>query len=145
LKRECFVVLELGAAIEPEAGNAHHSKQYRQHIPFLARRKVSGGEIHRTDGRIGKGLGVKSRCVLSVAIVPKTDCILCWLLHITSPSLISPPKPESTRPFANSASALPDITRVSVRQNPYVAKLLHCASQAGITVDWATAAHTRHD
>src|ERR1700676_738011 len=37
LKRERFVVLECGSAIEPEAGNPHHGKLYRQHIPFLPR------------------------------------------------------------------------------------------------------------
>src|SRR6478752_1967283 len=30
LKRERFVVLECGSAIEPEAGNPHHDKLYRQ-------------------------------------------------------------------------------------------------------------------
>src|SRR5947207_1639500 len=34
--------------------------------------------MHRTDGRIGKGLGVKPRRVL---IVPKTNRVLCWLRH----------------------------------------------------------------
>ena len=29
LKRECFVVLERGAAVEPEAGNVHHGKPNR--------------------------------------------------------------------------------------------------------------------
>ena len=50
LKRERFVVLERGAAIEPEAGNAHHGKLDRQYIPFLPGRKVSRGPVHRADG-----------------------------------------------------------------------------------------------
>ena len=50
LKRERFVVLECGSAIEPEAGNPHHGKLYRQHIPFLPGRKVSRCAMHRADG-----------------------------------------------------------------------------------------------
>src|SRR4029079_9391307 len=38
------------------------------------------------DGRIGKGLGVKPRRVLGVAVVPKANRVLCWLHHVTSPS-----------------------------------------------------------
>src|ERR1700692_1675836 len=50
LKRERFVVLECGSAIEPEAGNPHHGKLYRQHIPFLPGRKASRCAMHRADG-----------------------------------------------------------------------------------------------
>ena len=50
LKRECFVVLERGSAIEAEAGNAHHGKLDRHHIPFLPGRKVSRGAVRRADG-----------------------------------------------------------------------------------------------
>ena len=35
LKRERFVVLECGSAIEPESRNAHHGKLNGQHVPFL--------------------------------------------------------------------------------------------------------------
>jgi hypothetical protein len=38
LKRERFVVLECGLAIEPEAGNTHHGKLYRQHAAATIRR-----------------------------------------------------------------------------------------------------------
>jgi hypothetical protein len=41
LKRERFAALECGSAIEPQAGNPHHDKLYRQHFPFLPGRKVS--------------------------------------------------------------------------------------------------------
>src|SRR5262249_19838152 len=86
LKRERLVVVERGAAVESEAGNAHHGKLDGQHIPSLPGRKVSRGEVHRTNGRFGKGPGVKSRRVLSVAVVPKANRVLCWLCHVTSPS-----------------------------------------------------------
>src|SRR5215203_3384510 len=50
LKRECFVVLESGSAIKPEAGNSHHGKLDRQHIPLLPGRKISWGEVYRVNG-----------------------------------------------------------------------------------------------
>ncbi len=49
LKRECFVVLERGPAVEPEAGNSQHGKLDRQHIPFLPGRKVSRCAVHRAN------------------------------------------------------------------------------------------------
>src|SRR5512141_1508276 len=50
LKRECPVVLDLGSAIEPEAGNSHHGKFDRQHISFFPGRKVPRREVHRANG-----------------------------------------------------------------------------------------------
>src|SRR6185436_16763905 len=50
LKRECFVVLEVGAAIEAEAGNAHHGKLDRQHIALLPGRKVARCRVYRVNG-----------------------------------------------------------------------------------------------
>jgi hypothetical protein len=35
-------VLECGSAIEPEAGNPHHGKLDRQHIPFRKRSRGRG-------------------------------------------------------------------------------------------------------
>src|SRR5215475_181064 len=86
LKRECFVVLEMGAAIEPEAGNSHHGKLDRQHIPLLPRRKISRCAVYRANGGIGEDLGVKTRRLLGVAIVPQANRVLCLLHHVTSPS-----------------------------------------------------------
>src|SRR5512133_814855 len=88
LKRECPVVLDLWSAIEPEAGNSHHGKLDRQHIPFLTGRKVSRREVHRANRRIGKGCGIKSRRVLGVAIVPKANRILCLLLDLSHLDLL---------------------------------------------------------
>ncbi len=42
--------LEVGATIEPQAGNAHHGKRDRQHIAFLPGWKVTRCAIHRVDG-----------------------------------------------------------------------------------------------
>src|SRR4051794_39596739 len=89
LKRERFGVLERRPAVEPEARNAQHGKLDGQHIPFLPRRKVSRRAVPRVDGRIGKGLGVKPRRVLGLAIVPKANRVLCWLYHVTSPSRLA--------------------------------------------------------
>ncbi len=77
LKRECPVVLDVGSAVEPETGNAHDGELDRQHVPFLPRRKVSRGAVHRADGRIGKGLGVEPGRVLGVVLVPKANRVLC--------------------------------------------------------------------
>src|SRR5262249_8184166 len=48
--------------------------------------KVSRCVVHRVNGRIGKGLGVKPRRVLGVAIVPEANRVLCWLHHVVSPN-----------------------------------------------------------
>src|SRR5512139_2869804 len=50
LKRERQVVLDLGAAVEPEAGNSHHGKLDRQHVSFFPGWKVSRREEHRANG-----------------------------------------------------------------------------------------------
>src|SRR6185295_2090537 len=55
----------------------------RQHVPFFPRRKISRCAVHLTDGRIGKGLGVKPCRLLSVAIVPKANRVLCWCVHVS--------------------------------------------------------------
>src|SRR5260370_4989370 len=81
MKREGFVVLERRDAVEAEARDAHDGKLDGQHIPFLPRRKVSWRAVHRADGRIGKGLGVKPRRVLGAAIVPKANRVLWWIHH----------------------------------------------------------------
>jgi hypothetical protein len=76
LKRESFVVPELRSAVEPEARNANHGKLDGQHIPFLARRKVSRCAVHGADRRVGKGLRVKPRRLLGVPVVPKANGVL---------------------------------------------------------------------
>src|SRR5262245_35976601 len=50
LKRECFVMLERRSTIEPEARNSQYDKLDRQHVAFLAGRKVSRGREHRANG-----------------------------------------------------------------------------------------------
>ena len=73
-------MLERGPAVEPEAGNAHHGELDGQHVPFLPRRKVSRCAVHRADGRIGKGLGVKPRRVLGVARTKGSWPVPCLLM-----------------------------------------------------------------
>src|SRR6188768_1196456 len=46
LKRKRFIVLERRSAVEPEAWNAHHGKLDGQHVPLLARGKVSRCAVH---------------------------------------------------------------------------------------------------
>ena len=60
----------LGVLTQRQAGNAEHGEFDGQHVAFLARRKVARCPVHRADGRIGKGLGVKLRRCFGVAIVP---------------------------------------------------------------------------
>jgi hypothetical protein len=86
LKRECEAVLDSGAAVEAEAGDAHHGKFDGQYVALLPGWVVSRGAVDGADGGIGKGFGVKPRRVLGVAIVPKANRVLCWLYHVTSPS-----------------------------------------------------------
>src|SRR5262249_56189885 len=71
LKRECFIVPERWAAIEAEAGDAHHGELDRQHVPFLPRRKVCRCAMHHTDRGVGERLGVEACRVLRAAVVPK--------------------------------------------------------------------------
>jgi hypothetical protein len=52
--------------------------------------------MDRPNGRIGKGLRVKPRGVLGVAIIPKANRVLSWLGHIISPSCFSN-EPESEK------------------------------------------------
>src|SRR5439155_12326385 len=85
-----FIVLELGSPVEPEAWNADHGKLDGQDVTLFARRKVSRCAKHCANGRIGKSLGVKSRRILGVAIVPKANRVLCWLDHVMSPSRCNP-------------------------------------------------------
>jgi hypothetical protein len=37
--------------------------------------------MHRANGGIGKGPGIKSRRFLGVAIVPKANRVFCWHWH----------------------------------------------------------------
>src|SRR5438105_6390671 len=50
LKRECFVVLELGSAIKANARNAHYDEIDDQHIPFFAGWKISRCPMRRANG-----------------------------------------------------------------------------------------------
>ena len=121
LKRERFVVLERRSAVEPEARNAHHGKLDGQHVPFLPRRKVSRCAVHRADGRIGKGLGVKSRRVLGVAIIPKANRVLCWPRHVASPSWRDNVRAQGRRNSGDPKSAL--LARTVFRQHIHVASV----------------------
>ena len=51
--------------------------------PFLPRRIIARSAVHRVDGRIGKRLGVEPRRLLGVAVVPKANRVLGWLVHVT--------------------------------------------------------------
>src|SRR6185436_15587153 len=82
LKRECFALFEHGAAIEADTGNAHHGELNNQHIPFLARWKISWRALSRANGRVRKRLGVKLRRLLSIAVVPDANRIFGLLRHI---------------------------------------------------------------
>jgi hypothetical protein len=49
-------VLECGSAIDPEAGNPHHGKLYRQHIPFFPDGKSPGARCTAPTDESGKVL-----------------------------------------------------------------------------------------
>ena len=56
LKRERPVVLDLGSAIEPEAGNSHHGKLDSQDSTFLPGRIVPGARCTAPTDESGKVL-----------------------------------------------------------------------------------------
>src|SRR4029079_18885176 len=85
LKRERFVVLEGGSAIESEAGNPHDREFDGQHIPFLPGRKVSRRVEHCAGRGVVKGLRAKTRGLFGIAIVPKTNRVFRWIHFVTSP------------------------------------------------------------
>jgi hypothetical protein len=74
-------VLEHGAAIQTNTGNAHNGELNGQHVPFLPGWKVAGGVVSRTHEGIGKGLGIELRRFYFVALVLNANRVLRWLRH----------------------------------------------------------------
>src|SRR3954468_5444910 len=58
-EREGFAVLELGTAVEADAGHAGHLEFDHQHIALLAGRVVAGRTPDVADRTVGKGRGIK--------------------------------------------------------------------------------------
>jgi hypothetical protein len=56
LKRESFVVLERGTAVEAETRDAGDCEFHRQHVALLAGWVVTGCTVDGTHGAVGKGL-----------------------------------------------------------------------------------------
>ena len=45
----------------------------------------STAAVHRADGGVGKGLGIKPGRVFRTPIAPKANGVLRWLRHLISP------------------------------------------------------------
>src|SRR5919201_154498 len=60
LEGKGFAVLERGAAIETETGNAHHGEIDGQHITLLAARKIAGSLVNGGHFTIRKRGGIEA-------------------------------------------------------------------------------------
>lgn len=76
LEGERFAVAEGRAAVEAEAGNAHHPELHRQHVTLLAGRVVAGRTMDSQHGAVRKCLGVEGRGLQGGAVVPEADGVL---------------------------------------------------------------------
>jgi hypothetical protein len=73
------------AAVEAEAGDAHHGELDRQHVPFLPGWEVRRRAMDRAHGRVGERRGVEVCHFLRAAVVPEADRVLRLLCHFTPP------------------------------------------------------------
>src|SRR5712671_2260378 len=76
LKRESFVMLERGAAVEAHTGDAGDCEFHRQHVALLAGWVVTGCTVDGTHGAVGKGFGVEAGSRLCILIVPQANRVL---------------------------------------------------------------------
>jgi hypothetical protein len=88
LKRESFVMLERGAAVEAETRDAGDREFHRQHVALLAGGIVTGCTMDGAHGAVGKGLGVEAGSSLCVLIVPQANRVLghCIVLIVIARS-----------------------------------------------------------
>src|SRR5258706_9556238 len=87
LKREGLIVLELRAAVQPDAGNADRGELDREDITLLAVGIVARRAVHGADSAVRKGLRVEVCGVDCGAVVPQTDRVLAG--HVSSPEELS--------------------------------------------------------
>ena len=78
LKREGFVMLERGTAIEAETGDAGDCEFDRYYVALLAGWVVTGCTVDGAHRAVGKGLGVEAGSGLGVLVVPKANRVLCY-------------------------------------------------------------------
>src|SRR4030081_1460840 len=76
LKRESFVMLERGTAVEADTGDAGDCEFNHQHVSLLAGWVVTGCTVDATHGAVGKGFGVEAGSSLCVLIVPQANRVL---------------------------------------------------------------------
>jgi hypothetical protein len=60
LKRESFVMLERGTAVDADTGDAGDYEYYRQHVTLLAGWVVTGCTVGDTYCAVGKDFGVEA-------------------------------------------------------------------------------------
>src|SRR4030081_3233101 len=77
LKRESFVMLERGTAVEADTGDAGDCEFYHQHVSLLAGWVVTGCTVDATHCAVRKGFGIKASSGLGIPIVPEANRVLC--------------------------------------------------------------------
>jgi uncharacterized protein len=76
LKREGFVMLEYGTAVEAETGYAEDREFNHQRVALLSARIVARRMVHGADIAIGEGRSIEAGRSLGVLVVPQTNCVL---------------------------------------------------------------------
>src|SRR3979490_717559 len=76
LKRESFVMLQRGTAVEADTGDAGDREFHRQHVALLAGWVVAGCTVDGTDCAVGKGFGVEAGSRLCILVVPQANRVL---------------------------------------------------------------------
>src|SRR6266702_7536089 len=76
LKRKGLIVLESRAAIQADAGDAHHRKLDREYVALFAIRVVAGGMMNRCHGTVRKSPGVEPGGFFCCAVIQKTNHVL---------------------------------------------------------------------
>src|SRR5438876_11056504 len=76
LKRESFVMLERGTAVEAHTRHAGDCEFYHQHVALLAGGEVTGRTIDGAHGAVGKGFGIETGSSLCVLVVPQANRVL---------------------------------------------------------------------
>src|SRR6187402_3633802 len=75
-EREGLGVLELGAAVEADAGHAGHLEFDDQGVSLLTRGEITGCAPDDADTAVGKGLGIEASSGLGILVVPDANRVL---------------------------------------------------------------------
>src|SRR6516165_2691321 len=90
LKREGFVMLENGTAVEAETGYAEDGEFNRQHVALLSARIVARCIVHGSDSAVGKGRSIEAGSSLGVLVVPQANGVLGHCLAFSLWKIFTP-------------------------------------------------------